>query len=400
MKFSLNHYLLGVSLALDCVESELLGVTTNHGKRVAYVSMRMAQAMGLSQPEVFDIVAFALLHDNGLAEERLSHGWTGRDRLMEVEDLPAHCDIGEGNVGRFPFQSDHREIIRYHHERWDGGGFFGLTGDRIPIMAQIIGMVDYTDLKICFGQPNPENRADILAFLRERRGHNFSADLIEVFAQVSSFPAFWLDLRDVHLVAGLNRNMPNLSLEMSWERVLEVSGVFSRIIDAKSRFTHAHTSGLVEKTAFMADYYGVEPELKIRLRIAASLHDVGKLAIPNAILDKPGRLDAEERRKIEEHTYYTRICLESIPGFEEITEWAANHHEKLTGKGYPLGLGPERLDRWCRLLTVLDIYQALTEERPYRKSLSHARTMEIIWPQVHAGALDPQAVGDVERAFS
>ena len=150
----------------------------------------------------------------------------------------------------------------------------------------------------------------------------------------------------------------------------------------------------------MATYFKMEDVERTQLRIAASLHDVGKLAVPNTILDKPGQLTDEERRVVNIHTYYTRLCLEQIPGFEQITDWAANHHEKLGGGGYPLGLGDVNLDFNSRLMTVLDIYQALTEERPYRKSLSHRRTMEIIGKIRDHGELDAELVDQVDKAFS
>ncbi|MBF0628493.1 MAG: HD domain-containing protein [Magnetococcales bacterium] len=399
MKFHLNRYLLGLSMAIDCVESELLGVTSSHGRRVALISMQLARTMGLSEEQVFDIAAFSVLHDNGLAEENLTVGSSSRDRLRQVEDVPAHCEIGERNVAMFPFQSDVREIVLYHHEQWDGGGFFGKVGDAIPLMAQIISLVDYTDLKWRLGEPGADKAEAVYAFLNARRGRNFSPDLVEAFHQISASIAFWLDLRDPFLAGALKRTMPVFEIETDWQGILAISKVFSRIIDSKSRFTHSHSSGLEEKTAHMAAFFGADPETIIRLRIAAALHDVGKLAMPNAILDKPGKLDAAERAKMMEHTYYTRKCLEQIPELESITDWAANHHEKLNGDGYPLRLGAEQLDPWSRLMTVLDIYQALTEERPYRASLSHARTMEILRNLVTAGSVDPGLVRAVDRAF-
>lgn len=400
MKFNLNRYLLGLSFAIDCVESELLGVTTNHGKRVAYVSMRMAKAMGMSDAEIFDIAALAILHDNGLAEERLTYQGGHVDRLYQVEDLPEHCRIGEENVSAFPFQSVVPGIINDHHEHWDGSGFFGRQGDAIPLMAQIIGLADYTDLVCRFQTPDPANRAAIHDFVNQRKGHAFSPDLVDVFRQVSSSPAFWYDLQDPFIQAALDRTMSERTVEITWGRVLEISRVFSRIIDSKSRFTLSHSCGLEEKVGHMADHFNKGAEERLKLRIAASLHDVGKLAIPNTILDKPGKLTDEERQTVTIHTYYTRLCLERIPGFEEITEWAANHHEKLDGRGYPLGLGKEALDFNARLMTVLDIYQALTEERPYRQSLSHRRTMEIIGKLRDSGEVDAQIVDEVDRAFS
>ncbi|GAB0058159.1 3'3'-cGAMP-specific phosphodiesterase 1 [Candidatus Magnetaquicoccaceae bacterium FCR-1] len=400
MPFNLNRYLLGLSMAIDCVENELLGATSNHGRRVALVAMRLARAMGMNDAQVFDCAALAILHDNGLAQENLTRPDQQRDRLLQVEDMPAHCEIGETNVSRFPFQGDTFETILLHHENWDGSGFFGVEGEAIPWMAQVIALADYTDLKLNLGEARPGKREQVLKFLQARRGLHFSPALVELFTEISAPTSFWLDLRDPFLDVALNRTMPELAIEADWQEILEISRVFSRIIDSKSRFTHSHSSGLEEKTARMAGYLGADPTTILQLRIAAALHDVGKLAMPNAILDKPGKLDDAERARMMEHTYFTRKCLEGIPGLEQITEWASNHHEKLNGAGYPLRLPGEELDIWSRLLTVLDIYQALTEERPYRQSLTHRQTMEILYRLVAEGEVDPGLVKAVDRAFA
>ncbi|MBF0163069.1 MAG: HD domain-containing protein [Magnetococcales bacterium] len=400
MPFNLNRYLLGLSMAIDCVESELLGATSNHGRRVALIAMRLARALGMSDGQVFDCAALAILHDNGLAEENLTRPDQRRDRLLQIEDMPAHCEIGERNVSRFPFQGDTAQAILLHHENWDGSGFFGVEGEAIPWMAQVIALADYTDLKLNLGDARPGKRELVLKFLKARAGSHFSPELVALFIEISAPPAFWLDLRDPFLDIALNQTMPLLTMELDWQEILDISRVFSRIIDSKSRFTHSHSSGLEEKVGRMAEYLGADPTTILQLRIAASLHDVGKLAMPNAILDKPGKLDDAERARMMEHTYFTRKCLEGIPGLEQITEWASNHHEKLNGGGYPLRLSGVRLDIWSRLLTVLDIYQALTEERPYRQSLTHRETMEILYRLVAEGAVDPGLVKAVDRAFA
>ncbi|MBF0418357.1 MAG: HD domain-containing protein [Magnetococcales bacterium] len=400
MKFNLNRYLLGLSMAIDCVESELLGVTSQHGRRVALLAMRLARTLGMSDSQVFDCAALAILHDNGLAQENLTRPDVQRDRLRQVEDMPAHCEIGEENVSRFPFQGETSRAILLHHENWDGSGFFGVEGEAIPLMAQVIALADYTDLKLNLGETRPGKREQVLEFLRVKQGKRFSPRLVDLFSEISASTAFWLDLRHPFLDIALSQTMPNLTIEADWQQLLDISRVFGRIIDSKSRFTHNHSSGLEEKSARMAEYLGADPETIIRLRIAASLHDVGKLAMPNAILDKPGKLDDLERAKMMEHTYFTRKCLEGIPGLEQITEWASNHHEKLNGEGYPLRLPGERLDIWSRLLTVLDIYQALTEERPYRPSLTHRQTMEILNRLVKEGGVDTGLVKAVDRAFA
>ena len=150
----------------------------------------------------------------------------------------------------------------------------------------------------------------------------------------------------------------------------------------------------------MADFYGKDEEEKIKLMIASDLHDIGKLAVPNSILESNNKLAEEEFEIIKEHAYYTRLTLENIKGFEDITEWASNHHEKLDGSGYPYGKSGEELDFNSRLIASLDIYQALTEERPYREALSHKTAIEIMKDMCCSGFIDLQIVEDIDKVIN
>ncbi|MFR1804218.1 MAG: HD-GYP domain-containing protein, partial [Faecalispora jeddahensis] len=98
----------------------------------------------------------------------------------------------------------------------------------------------------------------------------------------------------------------------------------------------------------------------------------------------------------QSHTYYTRKALEMVQGFEDITEWAANHHEKLNGKGYPYGLTADQLDFNSRVLACVDIYQALTEERPYRMALSHEESVGILDTMAKQNLIDGSIVRDID----
>jgi HD-GYP domain-containing protein (c-di-GMP phosphodiesterase class II) len=149
----------------------------------------------------------------------------------------------------------------------------------------------------------------------------------------------------------------------------------------------------------MADFYGFDAERKTKLTIAADLHDIGKLAVPNAVLDKPSTLNAAEMELVKPHTYYTRKTLESITGFEDITEWASNHHEKLDGTGYPYGFNGVRLDFESRLMACIDIFQALTEERPYRQPLDHDTVSRIMLDMASKGGIDQQITHSVLDNF-
>ena len=114
------------------------------------------------------------------------------------------------------------------------------------------------------------------------------------------------------------------------------------------------------------------------MRRAALLHDIGKLAISNRILDKPGRLTDEEFRAVKAHPVYTRQILARAPCFASLADLAANHHEKLDHSGYPRALGAPDLDLPMRILAVADVYEALTADRPYRGSMPVEQALSII----------------------
>lgn len=403
MHFNLNSFLTAVSNMVDFAEMDLLGVATNHGRRVAYISARMGREAGFSAPKVSDTIAQAMLHDNGLTETLLPaepEPAPPRNQagIVRVEGVRGHCDIGQRNIVDFPFLSHPSEAIRFHHERYDGQGYYGLRGDEIPMMAQIIGMADQIDALFGFSNPDRKRHESIMQGVAMMRGREISPRCHDIFCHLVENTSFWLDLHDDYIAAALHEQIPDIWQDISWDRVLDISRVFSRIVDSKSHFTLRHSSGLEEKAAFMARYYARDHETTIKLRIAASLHDIGKMAIPNAILDKPGKLTAEEMDWMREHIYYTRRCLEQVKGFGEITEWAANHHERLDGSGYPFGRKAETLDFHSRLMACLDVYQALTEDRPYRGGMNHDAAHEILYGQAQEGRLDAGIVADIDRS--
>ncbi|MDR1885765.1 MAG: HD domain-containing protein, partial [Synergistaceae bacterium] len=176
----------------------------------------------------------------------------------------------------------------------------------------------------------------------------------------------------------IRRAMPRFDIDMNLQELLAISMILCNIIDAKSPFTGTHTKGIASIAGKMADYFGFDEERRVKLVVAANLHDLGKIVVPNAIIDKNGKLSHDEFAVMKAHTYYTRKALEPVKGLEDIVEWAANHHEKLDGSGYPYGFSREALCFESQLLACVDIYQALTETRPYRESLPPDRVRSIM----------------------
>ncbi|PKM51908.1 MAG: HD family phosphohydrolase [Firmicutes bacterium HGW-Firmicutes-7] len=401
MLFNLNEFLISISFALDFVEMDIFGVVTNHSKRVAYISMRIAEKLGLSQEEIFDIISLSILHDNGASHKRLHNSLhKSKEDLLSIESQKEHGIKGEENIKEYPFLTNVDNVIKYHHENYDGTGFFGIIGEEIPIMSQIIKLADTVELNCNLNEMYIEDKGKILSFLRNNENTIFSSKLVYAFTEISQIPAFWLDLRDDFINFFFQRNMPKFSIQLPLCKIHNITKIFSNIVDSKSRFTQLHSTELSEKARIMGRFYNKPIDEIYKIMIAADLHDIGKLAISNDILDKPTKLNDREFDIIKQHSYFTRLSLQQIHGFEDITEWASNHHEKLNGKGYPLGKNRDELDFNSRLIACLDVYQALMEERPYRKAMTQYKATKILREMIKDGSLDEKITNDIIVVFS
>src|SRR5262249_50089157 len=144
---------------------------------------------------------------------------------------------------------------------------------------------------------------------------------------------------------------------------------FAEVVDAKSPYTAQHSSRVGQLALAIADRIGFTPGEREELNRAALLHDIGKLSVPNSLLDKPGPLSAEEREVVRLHPHYTQRILEHIRGFERLAVIAALHHERLDGRGYFHGLRSEQIPLASQVIATADIWDALTTARPYRPAL-------------------------------
>lgn len=395
MQVLLNELLFSLSKALDCVESELLGVTSNHGKRVACISMRLCRALGLPDDEVFDMGCCAVLHDNALTAYMLEAGRSGISRL---EGFSAHCEKGEDNARAFPFVGHTEGIILHHHENWNGTGFHGLAADAIPLRAAVLRLADNMDLHLSLGTARPDMEADIRSHLLRFRGELYAPYAVDALLEHLG-PKLLDDVLDEHIDASLAGDLACRRVELSTAAMLRLCGMFSFIVDAKSRFTMRHSQGIAAKAGYMGKVYGLTPEHCDRLVIAGYLHDIGKLSTPASILEKPGPLTPEEYEIMKRHVEMTWEILKDVDGLEEIPRWAAFHHEKLDGNGYPRGLRADELSFECRLMACCDIYQALTEDRPYRAGMPHEKAMSVMYPMATQGMLDLSIVETMDRAL-
>lgn len=181
---------------------------------------------------------------------------------------------------------------------------------------------------------------------------------------------------------------------------MDITKIFSKIIDGKSKFTAKHSIDLEEKALKLVDYFNLNEETKLKLQIASNLHDIGKLGTPNAILDKEGSLTPHELFEVKKHAYLTHSILSKIDNFSDITKWASSHHERLDGTGYPFGLTSNELGLEERIVSCLDFYQALVEDRPYRKSMSHKEAIDILRNNLSDFEIDIEIINGIDKVFA
>jgi HD-GYP domain len=282
--------------------------------------------------------------------------------------------------------------VRYHHTPW-----FQLQRMGLPPMlceqANLIFLVDRVDaLRTC------SHGVDESALWREKiashSGGLFSPDLVEIFLSASDNESFWFSLDDEPLELfyqeWVHQRPPEI---MEFGALLELARMFAGIVDGKSRFTYRHSLGVCAVATLLANLSHLEEAERETVVLASLLHDLGKLKVEDAILDKPGPFDASERKAMNHHSFDTEQILKRIGGFGEIARIASLHHETLDGTGYPRRIKGEAIPKAARIIAVADIFQALVQDRPYRQPLTLDAACEVMTQMVVRGKLDPEVVG-------
>ncbi len=413
-QIALSGVIGALSHALDIAEGQPPG----HAVRSCLIGMRLAAELELDATERSDLFYALLLKDAGCsananrmaalfaADDRGAKAtsklidWTDRRaallwslrtaapgeglrRRIEVlrglrdegevtrSFMEARCDRG-AEIARMLFLSEATAAaIRSLDEHWDGRGMpDGLRGQEIPLAARIA----------CLAQTVEAFHADggvkaARAIARRRKGRWFDPALVDAFMGFCDDREFWAQLE----TPDVSRWEPaEVAIAADDARLDRIAEAFARVIDAKSPFTARHSERVAEIADGIAAALGFDRDQRRILRRAALLHDIGKLAISNRILDKPGKLSAEEFRAIQTHPAHTLSILQRAPCFAQLADLAANHHEKLDGSGYPRALGGAELDVPMRVLAVADIYEALTADRPYRGPMGVDEALAII----------------------
>lgn len=398
-QYLLNHSILKVDLrqaVIALAEAlNLVGIDEQqHGERVAYMATTCARKLGWDDNALDNIFHAAMLHDCGVSSSVTHKQLISK---MDWEGAELHCILGEYYLKNFPPLAYLAPIVRHHHTHWKQLQRVDLP-QSVKDAANLIYMVDRVDAMRAQLQntrgTTTRNSIDVIrARVLEAEGEHFAPHLVKAFLTVSDSDAFWLSMEPLRLadyISGMrDGHTPQLS---RYEDVRKLAFIFAHIVDAKSAYTYDHSIGVARVARRLAQLLDLPQPRIEEIELAGLLHDLGKLGVPDEILDKKGPLNAEESAIMHRHSYESFRILNRIKGFKRIAEWAGNHHETLLGDGYPFHHEETELDIEARLIAVADIFQALAQDRPYRKALDPEETVCYLEKLADEGRIDAEIV--------
>ncbi len=425
-----------LSYALDLTEGQPAG----HCVRCCWIGMHIGQQVGLGDEDLWSLYYTLLLKDLGcssnaaricelyLTDDRsfkrdFKHVGTGTPQVLAFvvsrtgphagwrrrmgailnivrngdavaqELIQTRCDRGAQIARQLRFPESVAGAVHALDEHFDGTGRpERLAGDAIPLAARIALLAQVVDV-FHFN----DGAAAALAEAHARAGGWFDPALIDALDVVAAAPGFWSMLASDDVEQAVQGLEPaGHGIELDDDYLDAIADAYGEVVDAKSPFTAGHSQRVRHYTDLIAAEMGLDDARRRWLRRAAVLHDVGKLGVSNTILDKPAKLDADEWLAVQRHATYTEQILERISPFSELARISAAHHERLDGAGYPRGLAANAIALETRIITVADIFDAISAERPYHPPTPVERTLEIMRTQVGM-AIDANCFAALEQ---
>jgi HD-GYP domain-containing protein (c-di-GMP phosphodiesterase class II) len=303
-------------------------------------------------------VARVLVNSSAIAHELTE------TRCTRGADIARQLRFGEA-VARGIYRLD---------EHWDGSGRpDGLRGGAIPLASRIALLAQIVDV---FHRAGGRERA--LREVLRRAGTWLDPELVDSFVTIAERGPFWAQLESPTVDVRVSAMAPDEAKDIDEAYLDAIAAAFGRVIDAKSPFTAGHSARVADLAEKLGERMGVARSRLRGLRRAALLHDIGKLGVSSAILEKPGKLDDDEWSAMRAHAGQTQEILGRIGAFADLAPIAAAHHERLDGKGYPLGLDERTLGVETRIITLCDVFDALTSDRPYREAMPIDRALAVM----------------------
>ncbi|MCC2521606.1 HD-GYP domain-containing protein [Vibrio coralliilyticus] len=385
----LRQVLFEIASALDAVGIDDI----NHGHRVAYIAYQCAKRMGWEEEQAQIAFSLGLIHDCGVSQ---SNERSYLFKSMAPENTKKHCIKGYGLLSACPPLAGLALPVLYHHTWWEQLSCETRASEIDKLLAGLLFISDRVDYLYSrfypdqYGNITENNKKSIIGELTANAGILFEPNMVQHMCELIDNDDFWFSMesRYIETMASRFPSVPFFSSRLGLEDTIAVAEFFAQIVDAKSTFTFQHSRHVAELTSFLGKQLGYSTKAQRMLYLAGLVHDIGKLKTPVAVLHKPAELTDEEYACIKRHATDTRHALTNMFRSSQVIDWASNHHERLDGSGYPLGKTAKDLDQPSRIVAIADVFQALTQSRPYRQGVSLEETMQILQELVDESKLD------------
>ena len=381
-------HLFDLAMCLSSAMDLVSPVLVNHHKQVAHIAFSIGVTLGLTREERNELALAGLLHDSGAL--------SAKDRLntlqFELVGPHKHAEAGYLLLKNFEPLSTVALLVRYHHVPWNEGTGSEFKGRQVPMGSHILHLADRIAVLINKQQQVLGQVKTICDKVEEQSGRMFVPRLVDAFKSLANKESFWLDATSESITSVLRRSSELQTVELDMKGILGLTNLFRQIIDYRCRFTATHSSGVAASAEALARLAGFSERECRMMKVAGYLHDLGKLAVPAEILEKPARLTKDEFNIIRSHSFHTYRTLESISDFDIINAWGAFHHERLDGNGYPFHIEGDDLPAGSRIMAVADVFTAITEDRPYRKGIPNDSALHVLQQMADNSALDSNIV--------
>lgn len=378
-----------LSQAVDLVSPAV----ADHHKRVAYIVYNLGVELGYSEEDQKQLMIAGALHDIG--------GLSCQDRLdalrFEDEKPQEHAEMGYLLLRTFPRFAEIADMVRFHHLPWNDGEGSIFRGEPVPTGSHLLHLADRIAVLIDPGRAVLSQVDEIRDRIAEQSGKMFVPPMVEAFQSLADKEYFWFDAVSDRVLEDVSLRVNWESLQLEEEEFFNISNLFARIIDYRSRYTASHSYGVGACAKTLGKLFGFSEGDCRLLQISGYLHDLGKLAVPTEILEKPGRYTRDDVDRVRIHAYYTHHILQPLKMMDVIRNWGASHHEHLDGSGYPFHLKGNKLSPGARMVAVADVYTALSENRPYRAGVTLADVLQILQNEVDISHLDGEIVSMLKK---
>ena len=393
MQVAIRHMVLTLSNVVD-----LVGVTdVFHGRRVGMMAVECAKRLNWTKSTQRLLFDAGLLHDCGVSSTREHRQIIGTFHCKEAH---YHCQKGQQLLAEFAPLAHLAPIVRYHHTPWQDM----LALQMNPTVARHANLIQLVDRVDALATSHYRDESLLLhtdaikETINRHRDTLFAPDLVDAFLAASTPEAFWLQL-DPAYIPQYTQDMERLgdSHAGTLAELKQFAVLIARIVDQKSHFTAEHSAGVARLARYLGQQAGFDGDHLEKLEIAALMHDIGKLQVPDELLESPGAYSTAERAVMKKHSFATYQILRRIGGFEEMASWAGEHHESLSGNGYPFHLKAGQISQESRLIRVADVFQALAQRRPYRAPMPVAAIMEVLHTMQANNEVDGAIVNTVAQ---